>query len=89
MRSLLLAPPLGADDVNVEAADLAEVTAMFQADGNVSREDLSRVLRRRSSLSEDQTRKVAEDAFSELSDRVDSCGSSRSEFNRYPWVGGC
>jgi hypothetical protein len=85
MRSLLLTPPVGADDVVVEAADLAEVTALFQADGNVSREDLARALHRRSGVSEDRARRVAEDAFSELSDRLKSCGAGKNEPNRYPF----
>ncbi|HXL25104.1 MAG TPA: hypothetical protein VN952_00395 [Chthoniobacterales bacterium] len=85
MRSLLLAPPLRADDVVVEAADLAEVTALFQADGNVSREDLARALHRRSGATEEHARRVAEDAFNELSDRLESCGAGKSELNRYPF----
>jgi hypothetical protein len=86
MRSLLLTPPVGADDVVVEAADLAEATALFQADGNVSREDLARVLHRRSGVSEDRARRVAEDAFNELSDRLESCGAGKSELSRYPFA---
>jgi hypothetical protein len=85
MRSLLLTPSLLADDVIVEAADLAEVTTLFQADGNVSREDLARSLYRRSSVSEDKARRVAEDAFNELSDRLTSCGASGGLLNRYPF----
>lgn len=85
MRSLLLAPPLGADDVVVEAADLAEVSALFQADGNFSREDLARILHRRSGVPEERARRVAEDAFNELTDRLESCGAGKSELNRYPF----
>jgi hypothetical protein len=85
MCSLLLTPPLGAVDTVVEAADLAEVTALLQADGNVSREDLSRTLHRRSSATEERTRLVAEDAFNELSDRLQSCGAGKGELNRYPF----
>ena len=69
----------------MEAADLAEATTLFQADGNVSREDLARALYRRSSVSEARARQVAEDAFNELSDRLQSCGGGKSELNRYPF----
>lgn len=85
MRSLLLTPSLGADDVVVEAADLAEMTALFQADGNVSREDLARALHRRQGASEQRARRIAEDAFNELSDRLESCGAGKDELNRYPF----
>ncbi len=85
MRNLLLAPALRSDDVIVEAADLAEAMTPFQADGNVSREDLARVLHRRSSVTEDFARRVSEDAFTELSDRVVACGASKNQVSRYPF----
>ncbi len=85
MRNLSLIPSPASDAVQVDAADWAEITALFRKDGIVSREDLSRALHRRSGIRESRAQELAEDAFNELADRVESCGSGRSEINKYPY----
>jgi hypothetical protein len=85
MRNLLLIPSPGSDVIQVDAADWAEITALFRKDGIVSRQDLSRALHRRSGIRESRAQQLADDAFNELADRVESCGAGRSEVNRYPF----
>jgi hypothetical protein len=85
MRSLLLTPSPSTDDILVDAADWAEANALFRADGSVSREDLARALFRRSSIRELRARQIADDAFLELEDRVQSCGRGRVDSDRYPF----
>ena len=43
------------------------------------------MLHRRSGFTEETTRRIADDAFLELSDRLVSCGSGNRELNRYPF----
>jgi hypothetical protein len=85
MRNLTLVPSPMSEDVLVDAADWAEISAVFKRDGNVSREDLTRALHRKSGIKEASAQRVAQDAFSELSDRISSCGNSRLELNKYPF----
>ena len=85
MRSLLVTPSTISDDILVEAADWAEVTALFRADGCVSREDLARALCRRSGIKEARAREISDDAFSELANRAAACSKSVSSINRYPF----
>lgn len=67
MQRLVDVPSVNAP--SVEHADWVELTALFSRDGNTSREDLARALRRPSSVSEDRARQIAEDAFNEIADR--------------------
>jgi hypothetical protein len=85
MRSLLITPSPASNDILVDAADWVEINALFKADRTISREDLARALFRSYSIREQRARQVAEDAFSELADRLDACGSSSSLVNRYPF----
>ena len=85
MRSLLVTPSVGADDMLVDAADWAEISALFKADGTISREDLARAIFRSASIREVRARQIAEDAFTEIADRVVSCGTGTSDLNRYPF----
>lgn len=85
MRNLLLTPSPTADDVRVEAADWAEITAVFRKDGIVSRQDLARAIQRRSGIRDQKSQEIAEDVFTEFADRVESCGAASSELNQYPF----
>jgi hypothetical protein len=73
MKSLLEVS--SADDPITEHADWLELSAMVEADGNVSPETLARALIRGGNVTEDRARSVARDAFVELGDRAKSCQS--------------
>jgi hypothetical protein len=64
------------DDEIVEHADWVETSSLFRADGNISQEDLARAINVDRSVPQQKARQVAQDAFDELADRVDSCGSN-------------
>ena len=85
MRNLLITPAPQSEDFLVDAADWAELTALLRANGMVSRQDLARAVHRRSGFSEVTSLEKAGDAFSELADRIDSCGAGSSELSRYPF----
>lgn len=71
---------------SVELADWVELTALFSKDGNTSQEDLARALRRPSSLTEDEARELAEDAFDEIADRQRTLAwSSSGRRKLYPF----
>lgn len=81
----------GLDEV-VEHADWVEFSAIHKADQAISREDLSRAIRRagsdgdRGAATEDRARDLADQAFDELSDRAASLSDVREEtFYEYPF----
>ncbi len=86
MRDLTAVPSPATDDALVSLADWAEICALNAADGNISREDLVRALRRSYSTPEMIARTVAGDAFKELADRTHSCvTAARAEISIYPF----
>jgi hypothetical protein len=75
------------DDELVEHADWVEISTLFRADHNVSREDLARALIQAQKIRDIDARKASEDAFKELSDRIISCGCSDPNSRpRYPFT---
>src|SRR5260370_41577850 len=78
MRDLSFVPSPDTDDAIVSLADSAEISAILNADGNVSREDVARVLCRGYSVGEMSARSTAGDVFNELLNRLVCCdGRSR------------
>src|SRR5262249_7093836 len=74
------------DDEVVEHADWVEISTLFRADHNVSREDLARALIQAEKIRDIDARKAAEDAFKELADRITSCGCGNAAARaRYPF----
>ncbi|WP_165250161.1 hypothetical protein [Paludisphaera soli] len=74
------------DDEIVEHADWVEASSLFKADGNVSQEDLARAIALDRSLSQSRARELAQDAFDELADRIESCGeNSHPRVSCYPF----
>jgi hypothetical protein len=75
------------DDEVVEHADWVEISTLFRADHNVSREDLARALIQAQKIRDIDARGAAEDAFKELEDRIISCGSQNAGArSRYPFA---
>ena len=72
MKSLLWVA--NGDDEIVEHADWVEISTLFRADHSVSREDLTRAINQAQKIRDTEARKIAEDAFKELDDRISSCG---------------
>jgi hypothetical protein len=84
MRSLLYVA--SGDDEIVEHADWVEASALFRADGSTSQEDLARAIHVDRALSQQRARELAEDAFDEISDRVDACqANSYPQTSSYPF----
>jgi hypothetical protein len=83
MRNLLITPAPRSDDIAVEAADWAEINALFKASRIVSSEDLAGALFREGTVGKNRSRVISGDAFNELADRSQSCGVA--EHNRYPF----
>jgi hypothetical protein len=73
MTNLLKVPSPYADDYLVNLADWVEVKALLESDGNASREDLSRALKREYSIGDSTAEDMAGDVFRELADRELSC----------------
>lgn len=74
------------DDEIVEHADWVEASTLFRADGNTSQEDLARAINVDGEVSQHRSRQLAEDAFEELADRVDSCGANdHPQISCYPF----
>jgi hypothetical protein len=69
------------DDEIVEHADWVEASTLFRADGTISQEDLARAINVDRSVPQPKARLLAQDAFEELADRIESCGE-----NAYPKV---
>ncbi len=69
------------DDEIVEHADWVEASTLFRADGTISQEDLARAINVDRSVPQQKARLLAQDAFEELADRIESCGE-----NPYPKV---
>lgn len=67
------------DDEVVEHADWIETTTLFRADGNASLEDLARAISVERGGAQEKGRQLAQDAFDELADRIEACGT-----NAYP-----
>lgn len=87
MRDLSIVPSPATDDALVALADWAEICALNAADGNISREDLVRGLRRSYSTPEMTARALAGDVFKELADRTLSCTTqARTSIAAYPFT---
>ena len=63
MTNLLKVPSPYADDYLVNLADWVEVKALLESDGNASREDLSRALKREYSIGDSTAEDMAGDVF--------------------------
>jgi hypothetical protein len=74
MNSLLYVA--SGDDEIVDHADWVEISSLFKADGNVSQEDLARAINVDRALAQHRCRQLAEDAFSEIEDRIDAAGAN-------------
>jgi hypothetical protein len=79
MNSLLFVS--SGDDEIVDHADWVEASSLFKADRNVSQEDLARAINVDRGVSQHKARQLAQDAFSEIADRIEACGA-----NSYPLV---
>ena len=86
MRDLLSLPSASEDDAIVNLADWVEMTAILSADRNSSREDLKRAIRRSSGLSDDHVEQLSSDVFTEIEDRLKSCGNSTTGQPLYPFM---
>ncbi len=83
MRSLLDVP--GNDEDLVGLADWAETACLFKADGTISQEDLAREVVRAGDFREEKARLLAQGAFAELADRMQSIGTQTASHASYPF----
>ena len=72
------------DDRIVENADWVELATLLAADGNTSQEDFARAYHQATSIGQDRSRGHAHEVFSELADRLSSCGDQAK--TAYPFT---
>jgi len=86
MENLLSVPSPYEDSSIVSLADWVELTALFSADKNASKEDLKKALQRDGEVSDEVAEEKTDEVFAELRDREFSCGIAPNGLSSYPFV---